>query len=68
MADACDGTLWRNRDGYQGSTGELTTGQIGLYAVLRTKAVGSAAAIQVSAMPGDWRSVVMAEEAASHRT
>jgi hypothetical protein len=67
MATACDVALWRNRDGYQRSTGELTAGQSDLYAALRRKAADSLAAIQVPAMPDEWRSVVMSEEAARHR-
>jgi hypothetical protein len=65
MATACDIALWRNRDGYEHSTGELTPGQTDLYAELRRKAADSPAVIQVPAMPDDWRTVVMTEEAAS---
>jgi len=69
MAAACDGTLWRNRDGYEHATGELAPGQADLYSILRRQvACGFTGAIQLPAMPDDWRSVVTADEAARHRT
>ena len=67
MATAIDVALWRNRDGYQRSTGELAPGQTDLYALLRRKSADSPATIQLHTMPRDWRSVVMTEEAARHR-
>jgi hypothetical protein len=68
MAAACDGALWRNRDGYERATGELAPGQADLYSLLRRKAAGLTGAVPLRAMPDDWRSVVTTEEAATHRT
>ena len=62
MANACDAAFWRNRGGYQRSSGELTAGQSDLYALLRGKVAGSPEAIPVPALPDGWRSVVMTEE------
>ena len=63
MAAACDGALWRNRDGYERATGELAPRQADLYSLLRRKVAGVIGPIQPPAMPEDWRSIVTTEEA-----
>ncbi len=63
MTAACDGTLWRNRDGYQHANDQLAPGQAHLYSILRWKAADATGPARMPAMPENWRSIVTAEEA-----
>jgi hypothetical protein len=63
MAAACDGALWRNRDGYEHRMDELAPGQADLYDLLRRKAADANDPVHPPAMPQGWRSIVMTEEA-----